>query len=224
MRWQDVALGFLVMAIWGFNFVVLKIALIDVPPLLLTTIRFSLACLPVLLLPRPSGMRWHDLMIVGATSFLGQYVFLFVAMAQGMPAGLTSVTMQLQVFVTILLSILFLGERPKVQQYLGGAVALLGLGAIASTVGAGTSIPVLAMAFTVLAAVTWAIGNFAMKKAGASAGFGTLAGVGWASLVAPLPALAIALAVEGPERIVTSLIHLHLISIAAIAYTVVLST
>jgi O-acetylserine/cysteine efflux transporter len=224
MRWQHILLGVLITAIWGFNFVVLKVALVDVPPILLTAIRFILACLPVLFLPRPKGMRWRDLLIVGATSFLAQYVFLFVAMAQGMPAGLSSVTLQLQVFVTILFSILFLGERPKAQQYLGGAVALAGLATIASTVGAGSSIPVLAMVFIVLSACTWAFGNFTVRQAGPNAGFGTLAGVCWASLVPPLPALAIALAFEGPERIMISLAHIQPITLAAIAYTVVLST
>jgi O-acetylserine/cysteine efflux transporter len=224
MRPIHVFLGLLITAIWGFNFVVLKVALVDVPPILLTALRFILSCIPVLFLPKPAGMTWRALLIVGTASFLGQYVFLFVAMAQGMPAGLSSVTLQLQVFVTILFSILFLGERPKLQQYLGGAVALAGLATIASTVGAGSTIPALAMVFIVLSAVTWAYGNFTVRQAGPNAGFGTLAGVCWASLVPPLPALAIAFAFEGPERIFTSLTHLQPITIAAILYTVVLST
>jgi O-acetylserine/cysteine efflux transporter len=224
MRWQHVALGVLITAIWGFNFVVLKVALVGVPPILLTAIRFMLSCIPVLFLPKPAGLRWRDLMVVGLTSFLAQYVFLFVAMAKGMPAGLSSVTLQLQVFVTILFSILFLGERPKFQQYLGGAVALAGLGTIASTVGAGSSIPALAMVFIVLSACTWAFGNFTVRKAGPDAGFGTLAGVCWASLVPPLPALAIAIAFEGPDRIITAVSNIQPITIAAIAYTVGLST
>lgn len=224
MRWQDVALGILITAIWGFNFVVLKVALVDTPPLLLTAIRFTLACLPALFLPRPPGMTWKALIMVGLTSFLGQYIFLFVAMAQGMPAGLSSVTLQLQVFVTILLSILFLGERPKAQQYLGGAVALAGLAVIAATVGQGSSIPAIAMGFAVLAAIIWAYGNFTVKQAGPGAGFGSLAGVCWASLVPPLPAWALAFALEGPDRVVTSLTHLQPITLAAIAYTVILST
>ena len=182
MRWQHVVLGVLVMAIWGFNFVVLKVALVGVPPLLLTAVRFILSCLPVLFLARPKGMSWRVLLIVGLTSFLGQYVFLFVAMARGMPAGLSSVTLQLQVFVTILLSIVLLGERPKLKQYVGGAVAFAGLATIAATVGQGSSIPVIAMVFIVLSACIWACGNFTMKQAGPSAGFGTLAGICWASL------------------------------------------
>lgn len=224
MRWQHVALGVLITAIWGFNFVVLKVALVGVPPILLTAIRFILSCLPVLFLPKPKNMRWRDLVVVGLTSFLGQYVFLFVAMAKGMPAGLSSVTLQLQVFVTILFSVVFLGERPKLQQYLGCAVALLGLGTIASTVGTGSTIPAVAMVFIVLSACTWAFGNFTVRQAGPDAGFGTLAGVCWVSLVPPLPALAISLAFEGPDRILAAVTHIQPITVAAIAYTVVLST
>lgn len=224
MRWQHIALGVLITAIWGFNFVVLKVALAGVPPILLTAIRFILSCIPVLFLPRPKGMRWRDLLIVGLTSFLAQYVFLFMAMAKGMPAGLSSVTLQLQIFVTIFFCILFLGERPKLQQYLGSAVALVGLGTISSTVGVGSTIPALAMVFIVLSACTWAFGNFTVRQAGPGAGFGTLAGVCWVSLVPPLPALAIALAIEGPDRIMIALTHIQPITVLAIAYTVILST
>ncbi len=224
MRWQHIILGIITTAIWGFNFVVLKYALLDVPPILLTALRFIFACLPVLFLPKPKGMSWKALIIVGSTSFLGQYVLLFVAMKLGMPAGLSSVTLQLQVFVTILFSIIFLGERPSTKQYIGGALALAGLSTIAATVGQGTSIPVIAMVFIVLSASTWAYGNFTVRKAGPDAGFGTLAGVCWASLVPIIPALILSLIFEGTQQIAYSLTHIHLITVGAIAYTVVLST
>jgi O-acetylserine/cysteine efflux transporter len=219
-----IALGILIAAIWGFNFVVLKFALFDVPPILLTAIRFILSALPVLVLAKPLGMKPRDMVIVGLTTFLGQYVFLFVAMALGMPAGLSSVTLQLQVFITILLSVAVLGERPALRQWVGGAVALAGLAAIASTVGQGTSIPAIAILFVILSASTWAIGNVTVKRAGPAAGFGTVAGVAWASLIPPIPALALSFAFEGPERIWSAVTNLHLITILAIGYTVILST
>jgi O-acetylserine/cysteine efflux transporter len=212
------------MAIWGFNFVVLKVALVDIPPLLLTALRFLFACLPILFLPKPQGMQFKHMIAVGLTAFLGQYIFLFVAMKLGMPAGLSSVTLQLQVFITILLSIILLGERPKRQQILGGVVALLGLGTIASTVGQGTSIPAIAMLFIVLAAATWATGNFIIKLAGPGAGFGTLSGVAWVSLVPILPAFALSFVFEGPEQWLHSWHFVRPISLAALAFTVVLST
>jgi O-acetylserine/cysteine efflux transporter len=224
MRPIHILLGIITTAIWGFNFVVLKVALEDIPPLLLTALRFMFACLPVLFLPKPKGMRPKHLVIVGLTAFLGQYIFLFVAMKLGMPAGLSSVTLQLQVFITILLSIVLLKERPKRQQIMGGALALAGLTTIASTVGQGTSIPVIAMVFIVLAAATWAYGNFTIKLAGPDAGFGTLAGVAWLSLVPILPALALSYGFEGPEQWLQSWNTVRPISLAALAFTVVLST
>jgi O-acetylserine/cysteine efflux transporter len=224
MRPIHVFLGILTTAIWGFNFVVLKVALEDIPPLLLTALRFMFSCLPVLFLPKPKGMQPKHLIIVGLTAFLGQYIFLFVAMKLGMPAGLSSVTLQLQVFITILLSIILLGERPKMQQLVGGGLALAGLSTIASTVGQGTSIPVIAMVFIVLAAATWATGNFTIKLAGPDAGFGTLSGIAWISLVPILPALALSFALEGPEQWLHSWNTVRPIALAALAFTVVLST
>ncbi len=224
MRPIHIFLGIITTAIWGFNFVVLKVALEDIPPLLLTALRFIFACLPVLFLPKPPGMKPKHLIIVGLTAFLGQYIFLFVAMKLGMPAGLSSVTLQLQVFITILLSIILLRERPKRQQVLGGGLALAGLTTIASTVGQGSSIPAIAMVFIVLAAATWAYGNFTIKLAGPDAGFGTLAGVAWLSLVPILPALALSYGFEGPEQWLQSWNTVRPISLAALAFTVVLST
>jgi O-acetylserine/cysteine efflux transporter len=224
MRPVHILLAILTAAIWGFNFVVLKVALVDIPPLLLTALRFLFACLPVLFLPKPKGMSVEHMIIVGLTAFLGQYIFLFVAMKLGMPAGLSSVTLQLQVFITILLSIIVLGERTKKQQILGGLIALGGLATIASTVGQGTSIPAIAMLFIVLAAATWATGNFTIKFAGPNAGFGTLSGVAWISLVPILPAFALSFAFEGPGQWLHTWDTVRLISLAALAFTVVFST
>jgi O-acetylserine/cysteine efflux transporter len=219
-----IALGLLTTAIWGFNFVVLKIALLDLPPILLTALRFLLSCLPVLFLAKPAGMRWRDMIIVGLTTFLGQYVFLFIAMKQGMPAGLSSVMLQLQVFVTILLSVVLLGERLKFRQIAGSALALAGLGTIAATAGQGTTIPITAVVLTVLSASTWAFGNVTVKKAGTGSGFGSLAGVAWTSLPPILPATALSLYFEGPQSWVTSWQNLHLITVAALGFVVVFST
>jgi O-acetylserine/cysteine efflux transporter len=224
MRPIHILLAILTAAIWGFNFVVLKVALVDIPPLLLTALRFSFACLPVLFLPKPQGMQFRHMIIVGLTAFLGQYIFLFVAMKLGMPAGLSSVTLQLQVFITILLSIIVLKERPKAQHIVGGAVALAGLATIASTVGQGSNIPAIAMLFIVLAASTWAIGNFTIKLAGPGAAFGTLSGVAWVSLVPIMPAFALSYGFEGPDVWLHSWQTVRPISLLALAFTVVFST
>ena len=219
-----IALGVLTTAIWGFNFVVIKLALDGVPPLLLTAERFALAALPVLVLARPAGLSWSRLGGISAFMFLGQYVFLFVAMANGMPPGLAAITLQVQAFMTMLLATLVLGERPAVRQFAGAVLAFAGLGVIAWTAGAGSDLTLPAIVLILLSAASWAAGNVLLRRAGPQAGGGTLAGVSWLSVAVPLPALMLSLVFEGPERIALSLAHAGSADLLALAYIVVLST
>lgn len=224
MKPAHIALGILITLLWGINFVVIKLALDGAPPLLLTAERFAFAALPALVLPRPAGLAWPRLLGVGLAMFLGQYVFLFTAMAHGMPPGLASVTLQIQAFMTMLLAAATLGERPGPRQIAGAALALAGLAAIASTAGAGSDIPLAAIVLIVLSAASWAVGNVLLKGAGAQAGVGTLAGVAWLSLTPPLPALALSLIFEGPARIEASLAATGPLALGAMVYIVVVST
>ena len=41
---------------------------------------------------------------IGSTLFVGQYALLFTGMANGMPPGLASIILQIQVFLTILIA------------------------------------------------------------------------------------------------------------------------
>ena len=221
---KHVALAIVVAALWGFNFVVIKVALVDLPPIFLTAIRFALAALPVFMFPRPVGMTWSRLIGVGLTMFCGQFILLFLALANGMPAGLASVTLQAQVFITILLATVVLREWPTPRQVAGGLLCLVGMGFIAATAGAGTGIPITAMVFMAASATAWAIGNVLVKTAGPGAGFGTLAGISWISLVPIVPALLLSLALEGQELIIQSITHVHWLPLLAVAYIVAVST
>src|SRR5947208_540934 len=100
----------LVAALWGFNFVVIQLGLGSIPPLLLVALRFTVAAVPVLFLPKPN-LPWPRLIWIGMVWFAGQFVLLFTGMKVGMPAGLASVCMQVQAFFTILLAGFVLGEK-----------------------------------------------------------------------------------------------------------------
>jgi O-acetylserine/cysteine efflux transporter len=56
-----VLLALAVIAVWGSNFVVIKLGLAQLPPLLFAALRFTLAALPlVFILPRPA-VPWRNL-------------------------------------------------------------------------------------------------------------------------------------------------------------------
>lgn len=113
---KDLLLALVVVIAWGVNFVVIKVGLHGVPPLLLGALRFMLAAFPaVLFVKRPKlPLRW--LLAYGATISFGQFAFLFTAMYVGMPAGLASVVLQAQAFFTLVFAAVFLGERFRTQK------------------------------------------------------------------------------------------------------------
>jgi O-acetylserine/cysteine efflux transporter len=206
-------IALLVTAIWGLSFVVIKLGVGTMPPLLLAALRFFFAAIPaVFFIARPKT-DWRN--VVGYGFFLGvaQFGLLFAALAIGMPASLASVVMQAQVFFTILFAALLMGERPGSHQVVGGLVAGLGLILIAwPRLTGGGAIPFL---MTVLAAVSWGVANIISKRAGR---VDMLSFIVWSSLVAPLPLFGLSLWLDGSERIFAALTHLDGGTLAAVAY------
>ncbi|WP_210496192.1 EamA family transporter [Microvirga antarctica] len=199
--------------LWGMSFVVIKLGVSTTPPLVLASLRFVFAALPaVLFIPRPkTGWRF----IVGYGFFLGvaQFGLLFAAISLGMPASLASLVMQAQVFFTILFAALLMGERPGPHQIVGGIVACLGLILIAwpRLTGSG-AVP---FAMTVVAAACWGVANIISKRAGR---IDMLGFVVWSSLIAPIPLMGLSLLLDGPDRVVASLLDLNVGTLAAVAY------
>lgn len=110
----DWVLASVVIAIWGVNFVVMKWGLQEVSPLLLCALRFMAASLPFLLFVRPPrNLSWGVLAAYGLVQGVGQFGLLFVGMHLGMPAGMASVVLQTQAFITLLMAAVWLGERPQ---------------------------------------------------------------------------------------------------------------
>ncbi|MCG4454997.1 EamA family transporter [Pseudomonas sp. MMS21-TM103] len=210
---KDLLLALVVIIVWGLNFVVIKIGLHDMPPMLLGALRFMLAAFPaVLFIKRPQiPLRW--LLLYGLTISLGQFAFLFYAMSVGMPAGLASLVLQSQAFFTLLFAALFLGERLRLANLFGLLVAAAGLLLIGLQ---GDRLMTLAGFFlTIGAASMWALGNIVTRKLGKVNLVGLVV---WGSLVPPLPFLALSWLVEGPEAIEAALRGISLDSILVLIY------
>ena len=112
MTVRDMLLAIAVAAIWGGNFVVMRLGVDEMPPFLLTALRFVFSAFPaIFFIPRPKAPVG---LIVSYGVFLGvvQFGSLFTALKLGMPTGLASLVVQTQVFFTIALSAAFFGEWP----------------------------------------------------------------------------------------------------------------
>ena len=137
MRPLHIAASLLIAATWGLNFTVIRFGLDEFTPLAFAGWRFVLGALPVLVLPRPA-ISWKALAGTGIFLFAGQFVFLFLAMEAGLPPGLSSVLVQLQGPLTVVLAALFLRERATPGQWAGLAVALIGVIVIGRSVEGST--------------------------------------------------------------------------------------
>ena len=210
---KDLLLALVVIVVWGLNFVVIKVGLHDMPPMLLGALRFLLAAFPaILFIKRPQlPLRW--LLLYGLTISLGQFALLFSAMAVGMPAGLASLVLQSQAFFTLLFAALLLGERLRAGNLLGLLVAAGGLLLIGLQGDRGMTLA--GFVLTIGAASMWALGNIVTRKLGKVDLIGLVV---WGSLVPPLPFLALSWWLEGPQAIETALRGIGLDSLLVLAY------
>lgn len=217
MKPSDLVQALVVVSIWGFNFVVIKWGVADVPPLLLGALRFSLLALGGIFWVAPPRLPWRWLLAYGMTVGVGQFACLFCAIKFGMPAGLASVVLQSQAFFTMLFARVSLGERWQRSQLLGLVLAAAGLVLIGTT--HGTSMTVVGFVLTILAAVSWAASNVVVRLIGkAGLTVEPLGLVVWSGLVPPLPFLLLSLWLEGGVTDLTALEHFSWSSFASVAY------
>ena len=193
---RSVALVVLVMALWGVNFVVIHEGLEHFPPLLFNALRFTLMAIPAVFLVGRPQVPWRFVLGVGATLGVVKFGLLFVSLDQGLPVGLASLLLQLQVVFTIAIAAMVLGERPRREQAAGAAIAFAGLAIIG--IDRAASAPILPFVLVVGAAAAWGVSNTLTRMAQPPDALALLV---WASLVAPLPLLALSLAFEGPTEI-----------------------
>jgi O-acetylserine/cysteine efflux transporter len=193
---RDLILALLVVTVWGLSFIAIRWGVDEVAPLLMTALRYIFAALPAMFFVRRPNVPSRVLVAYGLAIGVGQFGLLFVAVKLGMPPGLGSLVVQLQVFFTMGLAVAFLGERPKPVQWLGAVVAFGGIGVIGFERLEGAAL--LPLLMVVGAAFFWGAGNTITKQAGK---IDMLGFVVWSSLVPPLPLLVLSLLLEGPGAI-----------------------
>ncbi|MDX3769396.1 MULTISPECIES: EamA family transporter [unclassified Streptomyces] len=219
MRPLHIALAALLAAVWGVNFVVIEVGLGHFPPLLFSALRFLVAALPAVFFvgrPKVAG-KW----IVGVGLVLGvaKFGLLFIGMDRGMPAGLSSLVLQVQAVFTALFAALALGERPGRVRVLGMAVALAGIGVAA--VDEGASGPVLAFVLVIAAAACWGVSNVLTRKAAPPDSLNFMV---WVSTVPVLPLLGLSLLFEGWDRDADALAALDWSGVGIIVYVAWITT
>ncbi len=206
-------LAVLVTAIWGFNFVVIKLGVATVPPLLLTGLRFSLSAIPAIFFVARPNAPLSYVFSFGFVLGVIKFGLLFVAIHIGLAAGLASLVLQLQAFFTIVFASVILSDRPKPLQILGGALALSGIGVIAASRWSGPEL--LPLGLVIAAACAWGVANLISKKSGET---NVLSFIVWASLIPPIPLFILSWALEPHDLILATFTHPSAMALGAVAF------
>lgn len=127
MTLQNTLLALLVIFIWGSNFVAIKIGVNSIDPLVLLSMRFTMAGL--LFIPFMKWPGWKKarmIMLVGLLMGPLHQGLLYIALTY-LPAGLMSIILQSNVIMVTLISWLFLKEHVGWRTWSGIFVGLLGI-------------------------------------------------------------------------------------------------
>lgn len=224
MTFKHCLLAASVAVMWGLNFLAIDFSLDQFPPFFLVALRFAVLAIPALLfVPKPDvKFRW----IIGYGMGFGllQFLFLYWAMAAGMPADLASLVLQASGPFTVLLGMTFLRERVSGPQLAFLLLAMAGLGVVGWQ-RLDSSASLLPFLLTLAGAFGWAIGNICNRQAHSVE---PVKFTMWMSVVPPVPMFLLALVVEGPATIGHSLTTLMAptgwLGLAGLAYTVVIAT
>ena len=176
----------------------IKVGLREVPPFALAALRFVFAAVPLVFFIRRPRMPWLDIACYGLAIGVAQFGLLFLAIKLGMPAGLSSLVIQLQVFFTIGLAIAFLGDRLQRHNLIGAAIAGAGIVLLAAfKLASGMESTFIGFVLVIVSAFAWAVGNVIAKHAAGAHEPDMFALIVWSSLIPPLPLALLSYAFEG---------------------------
>ncbi|WP_297511829.1 EamA family transporter [uncultured Caulobacter sp.] len=216
---RHLLLALAVVAVWGTNFVVIRIGLNHLPPLLFATLRFTLVLLPMAFFVKRPAVPWKNLAAYGVLIGAGQFGLLFVAMKGHISPGLASLVVQTQVFFTIGMAMAISKEQVRGFQIVALLLAASGILLIAAH-GGGSATP-LGVLLVLLAAASWSGGNIVARQAGP---VNMLGYVVWASLFSIPPLFAMSLWLEGWPAIVKGVTGADAATWAAVAWQAVGNT
>ncbi|MBX3045874.1 MAG: EamA family transporter [Anaerolineales bacterium] len=206
-RTKAIWLALLVTFLWSTSWVLIKIGLGEIPPLLFAGLRYGLAfviMLPWLLRPASrrelAGLQRNDLIalvLLGLVAIAITQGAQFIALAH-IPAHTLSLLLSLSTLSIAFLGVVFLGEHLRGRQWMGVAIVLIGAFVYFGRLGAvstfGLAVGVINLLATSVAAIQGRALNrqaklSALSVTGVSIGVGSAALLALGLLTEPWPTL-----------------------------------
>lgn len=193
MRPVDLLAAVAVNLAWGLNFVVAKLGVGELPPMLLIGLRYALTA--ALLFP---WLRWPHgrfVQILGVSFTLGflHFALMFTGL-KGVDASVAAIAVQAQVPFAAILAWLFFRDALGWRRAAGIGLALAGIALLAGNPHESTD--PLSLAMVIAAAFVWAVSSIQVKKMGT---VDTLVLNAWIALLAAPQLMVGSLVFEGDQ-------------------------
>lgn len=214
-------LALAVVAVWGTNFVFIRLGLDSFSPYTLAALRYTFSALPALFFIRRPAVPWKTLAAFGLLIGVGQFGLLFRAMEGDISPGLASLVIQVQVFFTMGLAAMLHRERLRAMQWPAFGLAIAGLALVAAHAAAGSGVTVLGVALVTCGAACWAAGNLVARSAGR---VDALAFMVWSSPFAAVPLWFIAWGHDGAPLVAHQVMQAGAVAWGVVAWQAVGNT
>jgi drug/metabolite transporter (DMT)-like permease len=202
--WQAFALIATLSLIWGYNWVMMKVAVNDAPPFAFAALRFLGGAIVLMatfklmgrnLQWRAMAARWKTVVLVGTFQTACCFGLITWAISTG-TAGRAAILNYTMVFWVLVFSAAFLHEKVPAVQWAAAGLALIGILCIVFAGGQTGNLFNIGLALA--AGLTWGIGVIVTKRAMKFGAMDTMALTAWQMLVGAVILCTVALLVPEP--------------------------
>ncbi|MCW4149654.1 EamA family transporter [Halomonas sp. 18H] len=177
MPLRDLAIGLGVILIWALNIIVIKVGVTEMPPLMLTTLRFALAALLLVPFHPVARHQLPFLAVLSVTFGTLHFALLFIGLSQA-EAGTGALLVQMGTPFATLLAVIVLKEKLGARRLAGLILSFAGIVVLAG----GPTLPApLPTGLLLCSALGWAISQLLIKR---GPNVAPMALAGWVALLA----------------------------------------
>ena len=191
---NDLFLAIFVMAIWGFNFSMIKMGITEVHPLLATAARFTLAVIPAIFFIRRPNVAWRYLFSYGLVFGVGIWGMASWSITAGLSSGMSSVLLSSNALISMAVGVFIHKEAASKRKVVGAITALIALMVLVSATNGNVTLQ--GGIFIMIAATCWTIMGMIVKASKTTQAFAFNV---WGMLFAPIPLVMFAVSIYGPN-------------------------
>lgn len=201
MKKQDLWLAIVVMAIWGFNFSMIKMGVTHVNPLITTAVRFLLAVIPAIFFISRPQVAWRYLIAYGVVFGVGIWGMASWSISAGLSSGIASILLSGNVLIGMVVGIVIYRETLTPAKVVGALLALVALATL--VLAASGNITMKGLILISISACSWTLMSVIIKSAKTTQAFAFNV---WGMLFAPVPLVLFAVAIHGPAVLSQALV------------------